>query len=79
MLICDAGIVVDEIVYDCTEFVGKHPGGSHIIKEFGGHDCSWQVCSLEISPSPKLIQPFYHSGGRSIANPFTINTCQQCG
>jgi hypothetical protein len=38
-----AGIVVDEIVYDCTDFLGKHPGGSHIIREFGGRDCSWQV------------------------------------
>ncbi|KAK5474402.1 hypothetical protein LTR43_006410 [Exophiala xenobiotica] len=35
-------IVVDEIVYDCTDFLGKHPGGSHIIREFGGRDCSWQ-------------------------------------
>ncbi|KAI1615972.1 cytochrome b5-like heme/steroid binding domain-containing protein [Exophiala viscosa] len=35
-------LVVDQIVYDCTDFVGKHPGGSHIIREFGGHDCTWQ-------------------------------------
>jgi cytochrome b involved in lipid metabolism len=36
------GIVVDEIVYDCTEFVLEHPGGMQVIESFGGAECSWQ-------------------------------------
>lgn len=36
------GIVVDDIVYDCTDFVKEHPGGDQIIRSFGGDDCSWQ-------------------------------------
>jgi len=51
------GIVVDQIVYDCTDFVGKHPGGSHIVKEFGGHDCTWQVCILSIPLVKTLKRP----------------------
>jgi cytochrome b involved in lipid metabolism len=35
-------IVVDNIIYDCTDFASEHPGGSSIIKGFGGKDCSWQ-------------------------------------
>lgn len=36
-------IVVDDIVYDCTEFISEHPGGEEVIKSFGGEECSWQV------------------------------------
>ncbi|CAK1358955.1 unnamed protein product [Cercospora beticola] len=35
-------IVVDNIVYDCTEFVHEHPGGNDVIERFRGEDCSWQ-------------------------------------
>lgn len=35
-------IVVDEIVYDCTDFIGEHPGGQVIIESFAGAECSWQ-------------------------------------
>jgi cytochrome b involved in lipid metabolism len=35
-------IVVDKIVYDCTNFLEEHPGGEQIIKSFGGAECSWQ-------------------------------------
>jgi cytochrome b involved in lipid metabolism len=35
-------IVVDNIVYDCTEFINEHPGGEEVILSFGGQDCSWQ-------------------------------------
>lgn len=35
-------IVVDKIVYDCSEFVVEHPGGDEVIRSFGGRDCSWQ-------------------------------------
>jgi len=35
-------IVVDKIVFDCTNFLQEHPGGEQIIKSFGGAECSWQ-------------------------------------
>lgn len=35
-------IVIDDIVYDCTEFVSTHPGGHTIIESFDGENCSWQ-------------------------------------
>lgn len=35
-------IVVDNIVYDCTDFVHEHPGGNDVIESFRGENCSWQ-------------------------------------
>jgi cytochrome b involved in lipid metabolism len=35
-------IVVDNIVYDCTDFALEHPGGETVIHSFAGQDCSWQ-------------------------------------
>ena len=38
----DWWIVIDNIVYDCTDFVLDHPGGEQVIMSFVGEDCSWQ-------------------------------------
>ncbi|KAK0119358.1 hypothetical protein ONS95_010810 [Cadophora gregata] len=41
----DAGglfIVIDNVVYNCTDFITEHPGGEQIIKSFSGAECSWQ-------------------------------------
>lgn len=38
----EAWIVVDNIVYDCSEFIHEHPGGLQVILSFIGEDCSWQ-------------------------------------
>lgn len=35
-------IVIDEIVYDCSDFTRVHPGGDNVIQSFGGQNCSWQ-------------------------------------
>ena len=35
-------IVVDEIIYNCTDFIAEHPGGSTVIESFCGEDCTWQ-------------------------------------
>lgn len=37
-----AWIVVDNIVFDCTNFIKEHPGGDTVIRSFVGEDCSWQ-------------------------------------
>ncbi|KIV83434.1 hypothetical protein PV11_05461 [Exophiala sideris] len=50
--VVQAGLVIDEIVYDCTSFVDKHPGGDAVIKSFAGKDCS---CELEITFLPYLL------------------------
>ncbi len=34
------GIVIDDIVYDCTTFVTQHPGGASVVRSFAGKDCS---------------------------------------
>ena len=35
-------IVIDNVVYDCTDFILEHPGGEQVIMSFIGEDCSWQ-------------------------------------
>lgn len=35
-------IVVDNVIYDCTDFISEHPGGDTVIQSFIGEDCSWQ-------------------------------------
>lgn len=35
-------IIIDGIVYDCTEFIKIHPGGFQFIDSFAGSECSWQ-------------------------------------
>ena len=35
-------IVVDNVVYDCSDFVAIHPGGQQVIQSFRGEECSWQ-------------------------------------
>lgn len=35
-------IVIDNVVYDCTNFIHSHPGGDTVIRSFIGEDSSWQ-------------------------------------
>ncbi|SPJ85578.1 related to cytochrome b5 [Fusarium torulosum] len=35
-------IVIDDIVYDCTEFIRNHPGGARVMESFRGSNCTWQ-------------------------------------
>ena len=35
-------LVIDTIVYDCTDFVDQHPGGKTVSDSFRGQDCTWQ-------------------------------------
>lgn len=37
-----AWIVINNIVFDCTEFQHEHPGGANVIQSFIGQDCTWQ-------------------------------------
>lgn len=48
------GIVIDDIVYDCTDFIHDHPGGITVLESFGGSECSckprsrWQFCPADV-------------------------------
>jgi cytochrome b involved in lipid metabolism len=35
-------IVVDDVVYDCSNYIWEHPGGKAVIESFRGENCSWQ-------------------------------------
>lgn len=35
-------LIIDNIVFDCTDFISQHPGGVTVINSFVGKDCSWQ-------------------------------------
>lgn len=35
-------LIIDNIIYDCTDFISEHPGGAAVIESFVGKDCSWQ-------------------------------------
>ena len=35
-------VVIDNVVYDCTNFIYEHPGGEEVIRSFAGQECSWQ-------------------------------------
>lgn len=35
-------VIIDDIVYDCTDFVHSHPGGTRVIESFRGSNCTWQ-------------------------------------
>lgn len=34
--------MIDDVVYDCSDFTRVHPGGDNVIQSFGGQNCSWQ-------------------------------------
>ncbi|KAF2255081.1 hypothetical protein BU26DRAFT_527938 [Trematosphaeria pertusa] len=48
----DCWIVVDDVVWDITDFVPSHPGGTDIIYRHAGHDASLAYSSVH---SPSLI------------------------
>ncbi|POY70522.1 hypothetical protein BMF94_6436 [Rhodotorula taiwanensis] len=35
-------IIIEDRVYDCSDFVDLHPGGPEVFSQFGGKQCTWQ-------------------------------------
>ncbi|EPE02262.1 cytochrome b5 [Ophiostoma piceae UAMH 11346] len=35
-------IVIDNTIYDCSEFLAIHPGGPDMLRSFRASDCTWQ-------------------------------------
>lgn len=52
------GLVIDNIVYDCSSFVDKHPGGDAVVRSFAGKDCS---CKRPLNPTILLATPDDHA------------------
>ena len=48
-------IVVDDIVFDCTDYIHEHPGGITVIESFRGESCSWQFWRFH---NKQLMQEF---------------------
>jgi hypothetical protein len=58
-----AGIVIDEIVYDTTEFIYDHPGGEEAIQKFGGEQCGCMllfICPSTLAPGYQVSVHNYH-------------------
>ena len=60
------GIVIDEIVYDCSDFISKHPGGEAVIRNLSGSDCS---CKLD---RPKHQYNFKLKPGKGSSGGFIV-------
>ncbi|OJJ83217.1 cytochrome b5-like heme/steroid binding domain-containing protein [Aspergillus glaucus CBS 516.65] len=48
-------VVIDDIVYDVTEFSKQHPGGQVPLRNFAGKSCSWQFHQIH---SLKTLQKY---------------------
>lgn len=60
------GIVIDEIVYDCSDFISTHPGGEAVICNLSGSDCS---CKLD---RPKRRSSFKLTCGKGSSGGFIV-------
>lgn len=59
----DSGVVIDDIVYDCSSFASKHPGGRAVIMSFGGKDCSCKWPNGMITLAEDLLGQFHRIHG----------------
>lgn len=64
-------IVIDNIVYDCTEFASAHPGGADVIESFSGSDCSWQFWRFHAGDEMREFgEPLRIGYTKGVANKF---------
>ncbi|KAJ8295663.1 putative cytochrome b5 [Rhodotorula toruloides] len=51
-------IIVEDRVYDCTNFLDLHPGGPEVFHQFAGKQCTWQFWKWH---SRKHLEPWEES------------------
>ena len=54
----DCWIVVNGLVYDCTEYLSDHPGGAASITMNAGEDCSEEFTSIHSEKAWKDLEPW---------------------
>ncbi|XP_078046400.1 cytochrome b5 isoform X2 [Augochlora pura] len=55
-------IVIRDFVYDCTDFLNNHPGGSDVILEYAGRDATLSFIGTGHSKAAKLSLERYLIG-----------------
>ncbi|CAD0110485.1 unnamed protein product [Aureobasidium uvarum] len=64
-------LVIDNIIYDSTDFVSEHPGGSTVMNSFVGKDCSWQFWRFHTEEHMKVYGRGLRVGRtKGVKNPF---------
>jgi len=64
-------LVIDNIVYDCSNLVDYHPGGDTVIRSFAGKDCSWQFHKIHTLHKTRRWLPHLRVGRtEGVENPF---------
>ncbi|CAK9017280.1 unnamed protein product [Durusdinium trenchii] len=53
---------IDNVAYDLTEFIGKHPGGDQILRQFAGKDASKAFHKAKHSMKAKMQMQMYCVG-----------------
>ena len=53
-------LIIDNLVYDLTAFLGMHPGGELILHPYGGKDATFVIrpCGLQLSFN-QLVAPSF--------------------
>ena len=54
----DVWIIVNNKVYDCTEYLESHPGGVESITIYGGRDCSDDFAAVHSGGATKLLEQY---------------------
>ena len=54
----DCWVIIENKVYNVTNWLPKHPGGSSLILNLGGRDCTDEFKTFHLTPNYKRIKPF---------------------
>ncbi len=52
-------IIINDKVYDCTNFLNKHPGGEASILMYAGKDCSDEFTAIHSTNAFKMLEKYY--------------------